>query len=146
MSRRTLPQRSEGRGRPDRRAEPRFAAALPALDRPRQPADRRAEEVLLAKRIERGDMDAKQQMIEANLRLGGVDRQGLPRARADLPGPDPGGLDGADPRGREVRLPPRLQVLHLRDLVDPPGCHAGDRRQGAHDPDPRPHGGEAGTR
>src|SRR4029079_15195965 len=27
------------------------------------------QEVMLAKRIERGDMDAKQQMIEANLRL-----------------------------------------------------------------------------
>ena len=28
-----------------------------------------AEEVMLAKRIERGDLDAKQRMIEANLRL-----------------------------------------------------------------------------
>src|SRR5207253_9677618 len=32
-----------------------------------------------------------------------------------------GGLAGADPRGGEVRPPPRLQVLDLRDLVDPPG-------------------------
>ena len=61
--------RSEEAGdRPDRRAEPRLAAALPALDRPRRPAHRR-QEVALARRIERGDMSAKQQMIEANLRL-----------------------------------------------------------------------------
>jgi DNA-directed RNA polymerase, sigma subunit (sigma70/sigma32) len=33
------------------------------------------QEVMLARRIERGDMQAKQQMIEANLRLGRLDRQ-----------------------------------------------------------------------
>ena len=72
-----------------------------------------------------------------------VDRQGLSGSRPDVPGPDPGGLDGPDPRGREVRLPPRLQVLDVRDLVDPPGGHARDRRQGPDDPDPRAHGREA---
>ena len=72
-----------------------------------------------------------------------LDRQVLSGPRADLPRPDPGGVAGADPRGGEVRLPPRLQVLHLRDLVDPPGGHARDRRQGPHDPHPRAHGGEA---
>ncbi len=47
----------------------RLAAALPALDRQGRPADRSSEEVELAKRIERGDMEAKRQMVEANLRL-----------------------------------------------------------------------------
>jgi hypothetical protein len=37
----------------------------------------------------------------------------------------------------------RLQVLDLRDVVDPPGGHARDRRQGAHDPHPGAHGREA---
>ena len=72
-----------------------------------------------------------------------LDRQRLSGPRPELPRPDPGGLAGADPGGGEVRLPPRLQVLHLRDLVDPPGGDAGDRRQGADDPHPRPHGREA---
>ena len=72
-----------------------------------------------------------------------LDREGLPRPRAELPGPDPGGLARSDPGGREVRLPPRLQVLDLRHVVDPPGRDKGDRRQGAHHPDPRPHGREA---
>ena len=58
----------EGRDRPHGRALARLAAAVPALDRPGEPADRRAGG-LLARRIERGDMLAKQQMIEANLRL-----------------------------------------------------------------------------
>ena len=65
---RDLSDFEEGRDRPDGRAEPRFAAAVPALDRARAAADRRAGGAL-ARRIERGDMIAKQQMIEANLRL-----------------------------------------------------------------------------
>ena len=59
----------EGRGRPDGRAVARFAAAVPAVDRAGRicsPPSRRSQ---LARRIERGDMAAKQQMIEANLRL-----------------------------------------------------------------------------
>ena len=60
----------EGRAqaRPLRRAVARLAPALPPRDRkvPLLTAD---QEVTLAKRIERGDMAAKQHMIEANLRL-----------------------------------------------------------------------------
>jgi RNA polymerase primary sigma factor len=50
------------------------------------------QEIYLAKRIERGDMSAKTQMIEANLRLVVSDCEVLPRPRAHLPRPDPGGL------------------------------------------------------
>ena len=100
-------------------------------------------EVALAKRIERGDLSAKAEMVEANLRLVVSHRQGLPRARALVPRPDPGGEPRAHPGGREVRLPQGLQVLDLRDLVDPPGRDAGHRRQGPHDPHPRAHGREA---
>src|SRR5579875_938974 len=53
------------------------------------------------------------------------------RQRAQVPGPrsaparpDPGGDPGADPGRREVRLAQGLQVLHLRDLLDPPGSAA----------------------
>src|SRR4029077_612359 len=52
---------------------------------------------------------------------------------------DPGGDHRADPRGREVRLAPRVQVLDLRDVVDPAGRPARRREQVAHDPDPRAH-------
>ena len=58
----------EGGDRPYGRAEPGFAAALSALDRRRELLTA-SEEVSLAQRIERGDMRAKQHMIEANLRL-----------------------------------------------------------------------------
>ena len=68
-----------------------------------------------------------------------VDREEVPGAGAVAARPDPGGHLRADPRGREVRLAQGLQVLHLRDLLDPPGDPARPREQGAHDPDPGAH-------
>ena len=102
-----------------------------------------AQEVSLAKRIERGDAGAKEEMIQANLRLvvsiaKNYRNQGLP-----VPRPDPGGHARSHPRGREVRLAARLQVLDVRDVVDPPGGRPRARRQGAHDPDAGPHRGTA---
>ena len=132
----------EAGDRPDGRAEPRLAAPVPALDRPGLAADRRAGgragQAHRARRHARQAADGRGQPAPRRL-----DRQGLPGPRPDVPGPDPGGLARADPRGREVRLPPRLQVLDVRDVVDPPGRHARDRRQGPHDPHPGPHGREA---
>ena len=72
-----------------------------------------------------------------------LDREELPQPGPALSRPDPGGNDRAGARGREVRLPARLQVLDLRDLVDPPGGGAGARRQGADDQDARPRRREA---
>ena len=69
-----------------------------------------------------------------------VDRQALHAPRAAVPRPDPGREHRPHARGRQVRVPARLQVLDLRHVVDPPGDHARHRRPGAHHPHPRPHG------
>ena len=70
---------------------------------------------------------------------GGLAREEVPGPRAAAARPDPGGHPRADPRGREVRLAQGLQVLHLRDLLDPPGDPARPRQPGPHDPHPGPH-------
>ena len=128
-----VPVAPPGAGRRGRRS------AVPALDRPGAAAHargrgapgqaHRAERHVREERADRGEPAA-----------GGVDRQALHGPRADAARPDPGGQPGADPRGREVRLAARLQVLDLRDLVDPPGDHARAGRPVAHDPHPGAHG------
>ena len=68
-----------------------------------------------------------------------LDRQEIHQPRPAVPRPDPGRQHRPDEGGRQVRIPPRLQVLDLRHLVDPPGDHPLDRRPGAHDPHSRAH-------
>ena len=70
---------------------------------------------------------------------GRLDRQEVHQPRPAVPRPDPGRQHRPDEGGRQVRVPPRLQVLDLRDVVDPPGDHPRDRRPGAHHPHPGPH-------
>ena len=98
------------------------------------------DEVRLAKLIEKGDQRRQERADRGQPAARRVGRQALHGPRAEPARPDPGGQPRPDPRGREVRLPQGLQVLDLRDLVDPPGGLARDRRPGAHDPDPGPHG------
>ena len=70
---------------------------------------------------------------------GRVDREEVHEPRAAVPRSHPGRQHRPHEGGRQVRVPPRLQVLDLRDVVDPPGDHARDRRPGADDPHPGPH-------
>ena len=71
---------------------------------------------------------------------GRLDRQEVPQPRPELPGPDPGRQRRPDAGGGQVRVPPRLQVLHLCHLVDSPGDHPGRGRSEPHDPHSGAHG------
>ena len=112
----------------------RHAAALPQGHRqgaaPHRRAGGRAREADRARRARREAGDGRGEPPARRL-----DREALPQPGPAVPRPDPGGDDRARPRGREVRLPQGLQVLDLRDLVDPPGRRPRDRRQGPDDPD-----------
>ena len=68
-----------------------------------------------------------------------LDRQEVHQPRPAVPRPHPGRQHRPDEGGGQVRIPPRLQVLDLRHVVDPPGHHALDRRPGAHHPHPGAH-------
>ena len=101
------------------------------------------EEVDLAKRIWRGDLDAKQRMVESNLRLvvsiaKNYRNQGLPFL--DLIQEGTIGLVRAAEKFDYRR---GFQVLDLRDLVDSPGGRPCAGGQGADDPDACPHRREA---
>ena len=82
---------------------------------------------------------AKREPLRRQPAAGRLHRQALSQPRPELPGPDPGGEHGPDAGGRQVRARPRLQVLHLRHLVDSPGHHPGHRRPEPHHPRAGPH-------
>ncbi len=66
-------------------------------------------------------------------------RQEIHQPRPVVPRLDPGRQHGLDEGRRKIRIPPRLQIFHLRHLVDPPGHHPQHRRPGAHHPHPGAH-------
>ena len=82
---------------------------------------------------------AKREPLRRQPAAGRLHRQALPQPRPELPRPDPGRQHGPDAGGRQVRARPRLQVLHLRHLVDSPGDHPGHRRPEPHHPRAGPH-------
>ena len=126
----------------DARGHDRLAAALPEGHRQGRPAHRgaggRAGEADRARRAPREAGDGRGQPAPRRL-----DRQEVPQPGPAVPRSDPGGDDRARARGREVRPPQGLQVLDLRDVVDPPGRRPRARRQGADDPDAGPRRREA---
>ena len=65
---------------------------------------------------------------------GGEHRQALQQSRAAVSRSDSGRQHRTDEGGGEVRVPPRLQVFDLRDLVGEAGHHARHRGPGADHP------------
>ena len=135
------------RDRPDRAADGRAGGrprqALPGGPRGRRAARPRhkhtpapqgaAAHDQAGRRARQGPHDPRE---PAAGRVGGPQ---VPRSRGRPALADPGGQPRAHPRGREVRPHQGLQVLDLRNLVDPPGAAA---RPGQH----RPHRAAARSR
>ena len=65
----------------------------------RHPLLTRAQEVELAKRIERGDLEAKSRLVNSNLRLVISNARKYQGHELATAGPDPGGHSRADPGG-----------------------------------------------
>ena len=70
---------------------------------------------------------------------GDLDRQKVHEPRPSVSGSHPGRQHRPDEGGRQVRVPPRVQVFDLCHLVDQAIDHALDRGPGPHDPHPGPH-------
>ena len=108
----------------------RVARPLPERDRPLPAPDRARGDHARAPASSAATRSRDRMITSSEPAARGLDREALPRLGAVAPGPRPGGDARADPRGREVRLAPRLQVLDVRDLVDPPGHRARPREPG----------------
>ena len=68
-----------------------------------------------------------------------LDREEIRQPWPTAPGPHPGRQHRPDEGGRQVRIPARLQVCDLRNLVDPAGRHPLTLRSVAHHPCARSH-------
>ena len=130
------PRRDRGdvAGHPDRAQEDQARRGRSEADRDR-PALHRARDP--GRRADGGAREGRAGRGQPAPRR--LDREEVHEPRPAVPGPDPGGQHRPHEGGRQVRVQARLQVLDLRDVVDPAGDHARHRRPGAHDPHPGPH-------
>ena len=106
-----------------------------------RPAEARDDPLEGPEGDQQADVDGRSQGTQGQARNdrgqpapGDLDRQEVHQSRPAVPRPDPGRQHRSDEGRGQVRIPPRLQVLDVRHVVDPSGDHALDRRPGAHDP------------
>ena len=110
-------------------AEARAVEDVRARDRRHRPGDRRRPRRVpphrqhgpegRARGADRQEGDGRGEPAPRHL-----DREEVHEPRAAVPRSDSGRQHRPDEGGRQVRVPPRLQVLDLCDVVDPPGDHA----------------------
>ena len=70
---------------------------------------------------------------------GGFDRQEIHQPRTAVPRPDSGRQHRPDESRGQIRIPPWLQIFHVRHVVDSAGHHPRHRRSGAYDSHPGAH-------
>ena len=107
-----------------------------------RPCARRSSASSVAERAVRAGQEGADRSQPAP---GGEHRQEVHQPRPAAARPDPGRQHRPDARGRQVRVPARLQVLDLRHLVDSPGDDARHRRPVAHHPHSGAHDRDAST-
>ena len=90
------------------------------------------EEVNFATLVKQGNFEARQKMIEHNLRLVVLDRQALHQPRPGLARSDRGWQSRPDARNRQVRARTRFSFFDLCDLVDTPNHRARHHEPGVH--------------
>ena len=97
-----------------------------------RPRPRRSRDYVHAVAVQGAPAQGGQERVrEGEPAPGGVDRPPVQPRPPAAAGPDPGGQHRPDEGGRALRLPPRLPLLDLRQLVDPPRHQPGAGRQGS---------------
>ena len=134
------------RGKSHGRTAPRAGGAIDYAGEARGPADAHVAEPGGIPRRIRGTQAVAEKGAQGQDRDGrgqsaarDFHRQEIHESRPLVPRSHPGRQHGPDEGGGEIRVSARLQIFHLRHVVDSAGDHPLHRRPGAHHPHPGAH-------